>query len=104
MSEIFQPVALEKFGLESRQKNIICTSSHSRPVKNSIKGTKHVSIKDKSHLTSKSMKPLIETLVEEFKALVYTSDEMEDRDVSILETLLAKQDSHSDANNMFNLT
>ena len=94
----FKPVALENYEFEDRRNiNIKWTLSHFRTIKIPIEGTQSEIAPSKKHL--KNISRSIQTLIEEFKSVVFEKDEPEYRDISIwlaLLPLLVNQDYNYD--------
>ena len=84
--EKFKPVALKNCELENRKTDINGTLLHFRFIKDFNRKNK---IKDYSiQESSNSIKPSIQTLMEEFKAVVLEKHELEYRVMSIIIALL----------------
>ena len=94
-----EPVVLDKFGFKNRlNRNIKLTVLHFQPTKVPIFETKQIIVLYKSHVAFKIINLSIQTLEEEFKALVFVKDELECGDIPMtFLPLMANQDSNSDA-------
>ena len=88
-SEEFEPFALENFEFENRQiKNFNRTFSHYRSIKIPIWESKKDIVRYISHLTTKSIHPSYQSLIDKFKAVVFEKDQLKYGDISILIALL----------------